>query len=142
MEIVKRVDFNDLRKILPLVRDSRIPYITDWHMLKDFFGDDDAQLYILYNNDKPGAIVTTIYDSQYNYLAIKRLLSFTARKGYATRLLLAIISRAQFSGISSIGCTPWDDNSTMIHLVNKLGFNYQYSFQKKWTFYKKVLDNQ
>lgn len=141
MEMVKKVEFNDLRKILPLVRDSRISYITDWHTLKDFLGDDGAQLYILYNNNQPGAIVTTIYDNNYNYLAIKRLLSFTKRKGYATRLLSAIVSKAQCAGINSIGCTPWNDNSAMIHLVNKLGFDYQYSFQKNWRFYKKVLDN-
>lgn len=114
-----------------------IDYVTPAHAENDF-RNKSIKLYGLVKNDHIVAICSVVPEVKYNYLAIKRLVVLNPKdrgNGYAKELLRTVIKRQK----SACGCTPWADNQKMQNLLKSLGFNYQYTFNGFWTFWKKEI---
>lgn len=54
-------------------------------------------------------------------------------KGVASALINYICSL----GLGALGAIPWNDNPAMCHVFEKFGFEYQYTFNTFYKFYKK-----
>lgn len=131
--ITNRISPDVVLYVVRSLRQKKIPYITTTQFLKDV---SNNQVYVLFEDNKPVAMCSVIWDSKYNYWAIKRLVCFKKRnngKGYAN-LLISYCANIHFS---PIGCTPWVDNKPMRHLLEKNGFKLQYIFDTKWCFYRR-----
>lgn len=82
------------------------------------------------------AILSLVYDNDYNYFAMKRLCILNKKncgKGYAREMLAYVSARVN----NKIGCTPWIDNNAMRHMLETLGFKLEYIFNEHWCFYSK-----
>lgn len=105
----------------------------------ELFNEDIRRnrLFALCEDGVPMVICSVVYDKNYNYLALKRLVCFNQGKGYASMLIDYIVKK-QWS--KPLGSTPWTPNKTMRHLLEKFGFQLQYIFDEKWCFYKREVN--
>ena len=58
------------------------------------------------------------------------IVKYKAHRDYYAIMRMCVYSR-------TYGATPWDDNPAMLHIFEKRGFVYQYTFKKHYCFYKK-----
>ena len=82
------------------------------------------------------ASVIVKYKAHRDYYAIMRMCVYSNNsrgKGVASALIDFILSL----NLGTYGATPWDDNPAMLHIFEKRGFVYQYTFKKHYCFYKK-----
>lgn len=117
--------------IIRKVEENNVFFIHPEQVKEDIANN---RLYVLEDNGTPIAMCAIIYDTLYNYYAIKRLLIFDEEnrgKHYADML----IKHCTTLGLSPLGCTPWTHNKKMHHLLEKNGFSLQYIFDGKWCFY-------
>ena len=132
MEIRKATQ-QDLIRVIRSIQNKHIDYITPAHVREDIRAE---RLFVMVDNSKVIAILSLVWDAEHNYFAMKRLCVPNKKnngKGYA-QLMLRHVS-AQATG--KVGCTPWADNAAMRHTLEKLGFQLEYIFEKKWCFYSK-----
>lgn len=126
----------DVLSLTRRIQNKHIEFISVDQMKEDI---KNNRLYLLENNNNLIAMVSIIYDTNYNYNAMKRLIIFNKKncgKGYANILINYLSNR-----IENIGCTPWTDNFAMQKLLERNGFEFQYLFNEKWMFYlKKTID--
>ena len=119
--------------IVNSLRQKKIPFITVAQVLEDIAKN---RLYVLTHEGKPVAMCAVVYDEVFGYYAIKRLVIFQKKnkgKHYADTL----ISHCTTLGLYPLGCTPWVDNTTVQHLLEKHGFSFEYIFDEKWCFFQK-----
>lgn len=131
--MIRKATAHDYKKIALALYNKKIPYITAAHSKEDI---KNNRQYVIEEEGKIIAIVSIVYDAQYNYYAIKRLCVLNKKnngKGYAFQLL----SYCAALSFPKIGCTPWSDNQAMRHMLNKLNFKLEYIFNEKWCFYSK-----
>lgn len=131
--MIRKATAHDYKKIAMALYNKKIPYITAAHSKEDI---ENNRQYVIEEEGKIIAIVSIVYDAQYNYYAIKRLCVLNKKnngKGYAFQLL----SYCATLPLPKIGCTPWNDNQAMRHMLNKLNFKLEYIFDEKWCFYSK-----
>ena len=131
--MIRKATAHDYKKIATALYNKKIPYITAAHSKEDI---ENNRQYVIEEKGKIIAIVSIVYDAQYNYYAIKRLCVLNKKnngKGYAFQLL----SYCATLSFPKIGCTPWSDNQAMRHMLNKLNFKLEYIFNEKWCFYSK-----
>lgn len=132
MEIRKAID-SDYIKIVRTIQNKKIDFITPAHVKKDI---SLGQQFIMVDNNKVIAILSLVYDANYNYFAMRRLCIPNKRnngKGYAKMMIEYVSSQAN----GKVGGTPWVDNLVARHLLEKLGFSLEYIFAEKWCFYSK-----
>ena len=123
----------DYRWIMNAVCRKHLDYCTTQHIMSDFGLD---RLYAVVDGDKVLATVSLVYDSEYQYTAIKRLCILNKKnrgKGIARFALSAIQKEVK----GRIGATPWWDNEPMRHILESQGFIFKYTFNYKWCFYMK-----
>lgn len=135
MKIVTELSNSNFNYICHSLAQKKIPYISISHFKEDY---QKRQSYILENNGKPVAMCSLVWSEKHQNFAIKRLICFkkvNAGKGYAN-YLLTFISKL---GKAPICCTPWVDNFSTRHLLEKNGFHLKYIFSQYWCFYEKMV---
>lgn len=94
------------------------------------------RLIVAENNGKLLAKCALVEETSYNYMAIKRLCVFSKKskgKGIASALIKYVISL----NLGVLGATPWKDNEATRHILEKNGFEFQYTFLDNYCFYKR-----
>ena len=130
---IRKATANDYIHIVRSIQNKGIEYITPAHIKADI--ENDRQ-FVMVNNEKIVAILSLVYDSNYNYYAMKRLCVMNKKnqgKGFAKAMLQFVSEQTT----EKVGCTPWADKGAMRHTLEKLGFTLEYIFEKKWCFYSK-----
>lgn len=126
------------RSELPYIKERLealdIPFATPSHAENDF-RSPNIQMFVLRENKQPVAICSVVYDLDFQYHALKRMIVLdkdNRGRGYAKVLTARIIARTP----GACGCTPWADNVHCQRMLASLGFKYQYTFNNNWTFWK------
>lgn len=130
--IVRKATSNDYRKLSYHIRNKHIDYITVSHIAADI---ESNSLFVLEDNNTLVAMVSVVWQEEFQCCGIKRLVIFNKKnhgKGYASLLLNEVIEKGKKYSV-----TPWIDNTTMHHLLAKLGFHYVKTFNKIWTLWEK-----
>lgn len=115
------------------IQNKHIDYITTEHIKTDV---QSGRQYIMEEDGKILAILSLVYDEQFDYYAMKRLCVPNKKnqgKGYAQEMLRFVSQQTT----AKVGCTPWVDNGAMRHTLEKLGFTLEYIFAEKWCLYSK-----
>lgn len=129
--LVKR---SELPYIKSQLKALNLPFATPAHAENDF-ADPHIQLYAIRENNEPIAICSTLYDADFQYHALKRMVILNPNnrgRGYAKALTARMVARIPHP----CGCTPWITNTHCHKMLASLGFKYQYTFNEKWTFWK------
>ena len=124
----------DYKRIATALHNKGIDYITPAHARTDI---DKAQLYVLTEGNVLIAQCALVYEPAYQYHAIKRLVVYNKRhcgRGVAQQFLTFFCAM----NLPALGCTPWTENLRMQNLLQKNGFEYQYTFLHNYQFYKKT----
>lgn len=132
MYIRKAIE-QDKISIIRSLQNKHIDYITTFHAKEDI---KNNRLFVMIENDKIIAQCVLFEEKNYNYYAIKRLCVYNKKNnghGIANQFINYFINNIK----GNLGCTPWEDNKIMRHLLEKNGFIYQYTFLKNYTFYLK-----
>lgn len=77
--------------------------------------------------------VAIVYKAHRGYTAVMRVCVYAEGHGVASALINYICSL----GLGKLGATPWNDNPAMVHIFEKYGFVYQYTFRKNYMFYER-----
>lgn len=95
----------------------------------------NKNLYVLEDSGKLLAMVSVVWQKEYNCYGLKRLLIFNkknCKKGYARTLLAAVLEDNKKYSV-----TPWIDNIAMHKLLSSLGFEYIKTFNEIWTLWER-----
>ena len=137
--IIRKATSADTIHIIRSLQNKKIHYNTPAHAKEDVNNDC---LYILEHENKIIAQCALIYDAERKYYAMKRLCVYN-KKNLGKGIAQMFISYFEHLGVPALGVTPWEENKAMIHILEKNGFIYQYTFLENYLFYyKKVLTNQ
>ena len=131
MEIRKATE-KDLIHVIRGLQNKGIEYNTTIQAKEDL---RLGRLIIAVDGKKVIGSCAIVPELNYGYIAIKRLCIYNKKncgKGIATMLIKYICGL----GYERLGATPWD-NPPMIRLLEKQGFEYQYTFGK-YNFYLKT----
>lgn len=133
---IRKATTTDYLRIVRAIQNKKLDYFTPAHVAADIAAN---RCYVIEEKGKAIASCSLVYDTTYNYHAMKRLAIF--RKENKGRHLAEMIFAYMIenSGAAKIGCTPWVDNAPMRHIMDKMGFTLEYIFEKKWCFYSKNL---
>lgn len=128
---IRKATTKDYITLVRATQNKHLDYLTASHIAADIRAEC---CYIMIEKNKPIAMVSRVYDTTYNYYAIKRISIFRKEnkgRGITEKLIDFLISITP----DKIGCTPWDNNCPMRHILEKKGFILQYIFSEKWCFY-------
>lgn len=75
-------------------------------------------------------IASVVYDSEFKYFYIKRLLIFERNKGYSKAILTYLTYKYKKCAI-----TPYESNTAIIKVIEELGYKYRYTFLESYLFY-------
>ena len=92
-----------------------------------------SRLYVIIENGKPIAQCALVPEEEYGYLAIKRMVIY--RKENCGRGLADLLIEHFCALNQPIGATPWKENARVKHILQKHGFEYQYTFLKNYEFF-------
>lgn len=131
---IRKATKNDYIHLVRATQNKRLEYLTAAHIKDDI---TNCRCYIAVENEKPIAMISLVYDKTYNYNAMKRLCVF--RKENRGRGITKYLISYLMANVAPdpIGCTPWEDNIVMRHILEEMGFELQYIFSEKWCFYLK-----
>ena len=131
--IIRYATSTDTIRIIRAIQNKRMDYNTPLDVREDI---PAGRLIVAEENGKLLGSVAIVYKPHRGYWAIMRLCVYnkkSAGKGVASALIDFILSLA----LGTYGATPWNTNPAMIHIFQKRGFQFQYTFQKYYDFYKK-----
>mgnify|MGYP003297797661 CR=1 FL=1 len=97
---------------------------------------ENSRLFVVEEEGKIIAQCALVYEEEYNYYAIKRLVVYNQKncgRGIAQKFISFFCNK----NLPALGCTPWADNIVMKKLLERNGFVYQYTFMENYQFYKK-----
>lgn len=129
---VRKATPNDYIKLTYHLRKKHIDYITVEHMQIDLL---NKNLYVLEDDSKLLAMISIVWQEEYECYGLKRLLIFNKKncgKGYAKTLLAAVLEDDKKYSV-----TPWVDNVAMHRLLSSLGFEYVRTFNEIWTLWER-----
>jgi RimJ/RimL family protein N-acetyltransferase len=132
---IRKANHSDYIKIVRSIQNKNISYITPTHVREDI---QHNRLFVGYENGKVVGILSLVWDSEYNYFAMKRL-CITNKKNQGKGLAQELLTHVSETVNGKVGCTPWSDNAPMRHTLEKLGFTLEYRFSEKWCFYSKLI---
>lgn len=113
------------------LQNKGIDYITTKQAKNDI---DNNRLYIIENNGKIISQCALVPEPNYNYTAIKRMCVYN-KKNAGCGIANAFVNYFVSNFYDNLGCTPWEDNGAMRHILEKHGFVYQYTFLENYCFY-------
>lgn len=123
----------DLMKVIHGIGYKDLPYITKSQENLDY---NHKRLYVVAEEEKVFACVSLVWESKYEYFAVKRLCILNKKnqhKGIARFALKELQKIVQ----GRIGATPWMDNIPMRALLESEGFKLEYKFNDVWCYYWK-----
>lgn len=123
----------DTIRIIRAIQNKHMDYNTTADVREDV---EAGRLIVAEENGKLLGSVAVFYKPHRGYHAITRMCVYSKKsrgKGVASALIDYILSL----GLGTLGATPWNDNPAMVHIFEKRGFVYQYTFKKNYKFYKK-----
>ena len=129
----RRATHSDLMKIIRAIGHKDLSYITKGQENLDY---NKKQLYVVAEGDKVLACASLVWESEYEYFAVKRLCILNKRNcgrgiaRFALRELQKVVC-------GRIGATPWIDNIAMRKLLESEGFKLEYKFNGIWCYYWK-----
>lgn len=118
-------DFTAIKNFLEI---KNISYISPAHAYEDI---KNNALYIIEKEGQVIAQCSLVEEKSFEYVAIKRLVSYGKEKGIAQ----TFIEYFKSFGIENLGCTPWTNNARMRAILEKNGFTHQYTFLNCYEFY-------
>lgn len=124
---------HDTIRIIRAIQNKHMDYNTPADVREDV---NAGRLIVAEENGKLLGSVAVFYKPHRKYYAITRMCVYSKRsagKGVASSLIDFILSL----GLGEYGATPWNDNPVMCHIFEKRGFEYQYTFDTHYKFYKK-----
>ena len=130
---IRKATEQDTIRIIRAIQNKRMDYNSPAHVKTDITAQ---QLIVAEENGKLLGSVAVFYKPHRSYYAITRMCIYSKRskgKGVASALIDYVLAL----GLGDYGCTPWNNNPAMIHILEKRGFVYQYTFKKNYEFYKK-----
>ena len=131
--LVRFATEKDTVRIIRAIQNKKMEYNTTANVKIDI---EMHRLVVIEDNGKLLGSCAIVEEKEYSYTAIKRVCVYSKKsqgKGVASQLINFVVSL----NLGTIGATPWDDNPAMIHVFEKFGFTYQYTFMKHYCFYKK-----
>ena len=131
--IIRLATKMDYKKIACSLNNKHINYITSLHAKNDI---ENKCLFVVEEEGKIIAQCALVYEEEYNYYAIKRLVVYN-QKNCGRGIAQKFISFFCDKNLPALGCTPWVDNIVMKKLLERNGFVYQYTFMENYQFYKK-----
>lgn len=131
--IIRTAEPTDYKRIALALRNKRIDYITPAQAREDI---QKRRLYVVEDNGVVIAQCALVYEPDYSYHAIKRLVIYN-RKNCGRGIAQQFISYFCAMNLPALGCTPWSDNQIMKKLLTKNGFEYQYTFLENYEFFIK-----
>ena len=124
---------NDKIHIIRSLQNKKIEYNTTAQAKTDI---ENGRLLIAVIDNKIVGSLAIVPEPSYSYTALKRLCVYNKKyrgKGIANQL----IATASTFVSGPVGATPWANNPATIHLFEKNGFTYQYTFLENYNFYLK-----
>lgn len=130
---IRQATEKDTIRIIRAIQNKRMDYNTPADVREDVAA---GRLFVAEENNKLLGSVAVFYKPHRGYHAITRMCVYSKKsrgKGVASALVDYVLSL----GLGEYGATPWNDNPTMCHIFEKRGFEYQYTFNTFYKFYKK-----
>ena len=131
--VIRTAEPADYKRIALALRNKRINYITPAQAREDI---QKRRLYVVEDNGVVIAQCALVYEPDYGYHAIKRLVIYN-KKNYGRGIAQRFVSYFCAMNLPALGCTPWSDNQIMKKLLAKNGFEYQYTFLENYEFFVK-----
>lgn len=132
--IVRYATVSDQLSIIRALQNKKMDYNTTQDAKEDIA--KNRLIIAVDDNGKILGSVAIVYKEHRGYTAIMRMCVYSKKskgKGVATALIQFVVSL----NLGTLGGTPWNDNPAMIHIFVKFGFEYQYTFNEHYNFYKK-----
>lgn len=129
--IIRLAEKADYIHIVRSLQNKKIAYNTPSHIRADLF---NHRLFVIEEKGKIIAQCALVEEPNYGYTAIKRLCIYNKKncgRGLANAFIEFFADRIS----SPLGCTPWEENVAMRHILEKNGFVYQYTFLDNYQFY-------
>jgi len=128
--VIRYADIHDFSYIAANVKERHMDYNTVEDVRVDI---EMRRLIVAVEDGKIIGSVAIVYKAHRGYTAIMRMCVYAEGRGVASALIDYILSL----NLGALGATPWNDNPAMIHIFEKRGFVYQYTFKKNYCFYEK-----
>ena len=128
--VIRYADIHDFSYIADNVKKRHMDYNTVEDVRVDI---EMRRLIVAVEEGKIIGSVAIVYKAHRGYTAIMRMCVYAEGRGVASALIDYILSL----NLGALGATPWNDNPAMIHIFEKRGFVYQYTFKKNYCFYEK-----
>lgn len=131
--IIRQATTKDTIHIIRAIQNKHMNYNTPQDVREDV---NAGRLIVAEENGKLLGSVAVVYKAHRGYYAIMRMCVYSKKsrgKGVASALINYIVS----FNFETIGATPWNDNPVMCHILEKFGFEYQYTFNTYYNFYKR-----
>ena len=131
--IIRQATTKDTIHIIRAIQNKHMDYNTPQDVRDDIAAE---RLIVAEENGKLLGSVAIVYKAHRGYYAIMRMCVYSKKsrgKGVASALINYIVSL----NFKTIGATPWNDNPAMCHILEKFGFEYQYTFNTYYNFYKR-----
>lgn len=128
--IIRYATDTDTAAIVRTVQPKGMAYNTATHVQADVKA---GRLLVAEEAGRLLGSCAIVPETAWGYTAIKRMCVYTEGRGVASALVRFVCSL----GLGVVGATPWNDNPAMAHILEKHGFQYQYTFAKNYNFYKK-----
>lgn len=77
-----------------------------------------------------------VVNTTHGYKGLKRGCIYN-KKNYGKGIMSALFDYALSLGYDTYGCTPWADNSAIIKMISKRGFQYEKTVAEKYLVYVK-----
>ena len=132
--IIRYATTADKIHIIRSLQNKKIAYNTTAQAKEDI---EKGRLLIAIINEKIVGSLAIVPEPAHRYTALKRLCVYNKKyrgRGIANELITT--ASALISG--PVGATPWANNPATIHLFEKNGFTYQYTFLENYKFYLKT----
>ena len=130
---LRKATHKDLMKVIRAIGYKDLPYITKGQEDLDY---RHYRLYVFAEEDKVLSCASLVWETDYEYFAVKRLCILNKRncgKGIARFALRELQKEVK----GRIGATPWWDNIPMRKLLESEGFKLEYKFNGCWCYYWK-----
>lgn len=98
-----------------------------------------GRLLVAVDGGKRLGSLAIVYKPHRGYYALMRGCVYS-KQSRGKGVMTALIKYAISLNLGDLGGTPWNTNPAIIHIFQKCGFQYQYTFNKFYDFYKKSLD--
>lgn len=125
---------SDLPYLMRAIPQKHIDYIRAQVVKDDVL---NGRVYLCVEHEKPVSMIALVWMENYQRFYLKRSMTFKKKnqgKGYNAEVLRFV---CEMNCDKPLAITPWVNNATMRHLVEKNGFSLEKIFNEHWCFYTK-----